>query len=188
MKIVCCGDSNTYGYDPRDFFGGRYEAQDRWVDRLGAALGCEMVNAGENGREIPRREAELRVTCDLIRSLQGDCVLVMLGTNDLLQGADANETARRMEQFLFRLQQLGVCPVLLTPPPMQVGEWTNDAALKGSRELAPLYAALAGRLRIPCFDAGKWDIPLCFDGVHFTESGHHRFAAELAEVLLLDLT
>ena len=26
-------------------------------------------------------------------------------------------------------------------------------------------------------DAGEWDIPLAFDGVHFTEEGHRRFAA-----------
>ena len=24
MQIVCFGDSNTYGYDPRGFFGDRY--------------------------------------------------------------------------------------------------------------------------------------------------------------------
>ena len=54
MKILCFGDSNTYGYDPRDFFASRYPAQDRWVDLLGNNLGCIVVNAGENGREIPR--------------------------------------------------------------------------------------------------------------------------------------
>ena len=25
MKILCFGDSNTYGYDPRGYFGGRYD-------------------------------------------------------------------------------------------------------------------------------------------------------------------
>ena len=32
MRILCFGDSNTYGYDPRGFFADRYEARDRWVD------------------------------------------------------------------------------------------------------------------------------------------------------------
>ena len=26
MKVICFGDSNTYGYDPRGYLGGRYEA------------------------------------------------------------------------------------------------------------------------------------------------------------------
>ena len=34
MKILCFGDSNTYGYDPRSYFGGQYLAQHRWVDLL----------------------------------------------------------------------------------------------------------------------------------------------------------
>ena len=34
MDIICFGDSNTYGYDPRGYFGGRYDADCRWVDIL----------------------------------------------------------------------------------------------------------------------------------------------------------
>lgn len=26
MKVICFGDSNTYGYDPRPLDGGRYDA------------------------------------------------------------------------------------------------------------------------------------------------------------------
>ena len=32
-------------------------------------------------------------------------------------------------------------------------------------------------------DAGKWDISLTYDGVHFTEQGHKAFAAGLLEEL-----
>ena len=32
MRLICFGDSNTYGYDPRSFFGGRYPG--RWTDLL----------------------------------------------------------------------------------------------------------------------------------------------------------
>ena len=59
MKILCFGDSNTYGYDPRSYFGGQYPTEHRWVDILAQKLHCKAVNAGENGREIPRREGEL---------------------------------------------------------------------------------------------------------------------------------
>ena len=34
MNVLCFGDSNTYGYDPRGYFGGRYDAGSRWVDLL----------------------------------------------------------------------------------------------------------------------------------------------------------
>lgn len=29
MNVVCFGDSNTYGYDPRSYLGGRYVADSR---------------------------------------------------------------------------------------------------------------------------------------------------------------
>ncbi len=32
-------------------------------------------------------------------------------------------------------------------------------------------------------DAGKWNISLAYDGVHFTEQGHRAFAAGLLEEL-----
>ena len=34
MNVICFGDSNTYGYDPRGYFGGRYDADSRWVDSV----------------------------------------------------------------------------------------------------------------------------------------------------------
>ncbi len=38
-NVLCFGDSNTYGYDPRSYFGGRYDADSRWVDILAAKTG-----------------------------------------------------------------------------------------------------------------------------------------------------
>ena len=39
MNIICFGDSNTYGYDPRSYLGGRYDAGSRWVDILAEETG-----------------------------------------------------------------------------------------------------------------------------------------------------
>lgn len=36
---MCFGDSNTYGYDPRGYFGDRYGAEDRWPDLLAKQTG-----------------------------------------------------------------------------------------------------------------------------------------------------
>ena len=53
MNIICFGDSNTYGYDPRSWLGGRYDAGSRWVDILASETGWTIRNMGVNGREIP---------------------------------------------------------------------------------------------------------------------------------------
>ena len=170
MRILCFGDSNTYGYDPRDFFGGQYDAC--WVD----LLGHDAINAGANGREIPAKPSPLP---------DYDLLLVMLGTNDLLQGASASEAAQRMEAFLRQLPHRERV-ILVAPPPMKRGAWVpTDALVTESIRLAEEYRAVAERLNIPFVDTRKWNIDLCFDGVHFTEAGHQTFAENLRKHLTL---
>ena len=52
MNVICFGDSNTYGYDPRSWLGGRYDAGSRWVYILTSETGWTIRNMGVNGREI----------------------------------------------------------------------------------------------------------------------------------------
>lgn len=85
MKVICFGDSNTYGYDPRDYFGGRYDAVSRWVDILATETGWTISNMGQNGREIPSAAPAFPIDTDLL--------IVMLGPNDLLQGRSREQTA-----------------------------------------------------------------------------------------------
>ena len=179
MRILCFGDSNTYGYDPRGYFGGRYDAA--WPDLLAKQTGWEVINRGANGREIPRNPY-------ILPSLKEDepvhILLVMLGTNDLLQGAAPKDAAARMEAFLC--QPLPHCRnlLLIAPPPMKRGAWVPTNALAAdSVRLAEEYRLLARKLNIPFVDTRDWNIELAFDGVHFTENGHRTFAARIAEEL-----
>ena len=181
MRILCFGDSNTYGYDPRGFFGDCYGAEDRWVDLLAKQTGHECTNAGSNGREIPRNPYALRL---LTKHTTMDIFLVMLGTNDLLQGASAKETATRMEAFLISMLPHCKKILLVAPPPMKRGAWVpTDELVTESICLAEEYRLLAEKLSIPFVDTHEWNIELTFDGVHFTEEGHHAFSNHLTEYL-----
>ena len=97
MRIICFGDSNTYGFDPRDFWEARYDAANRWVDLLAKKTACPVVNAGVNGRVIPRSSDALTMST---QNTSEDVILVMLGTNDLLEGTSSREVAAKMEKFL----------------------------------------------------------------------------------------
>lgn len=181
MRILCFGDSNTYGYDPRGFFGDRYGAQDRWVDLLASGTGHEVINAGMNGREIPRNWDVLRLLTDYAPV---DILLVMLGTNDLLQGVSAKEAASRMEIFLTHLLPYCKQILLVAPPPMKRGAWVpTDTLVAESILLAQEYQSVAEKLNIRVVDTRRWNIELTFDGVHFTENAHHTFAKRLIECI-----
>ena len=183
MRILCFGDSNTYGYDPRGFFGDRYGVEDRWVDLLAKQTGHECINAGANGREIPRNPYALRL---LTEHAPVDIFLVMLGTNDLLQGASAKATAAKMEAFLNQMLPHYKQILLVAPPPMKRGAWIpTDELVVESVRLAEEYKILAEKLNIPFVDTHLWNIELTFDGVHFTKEGHHTFAEKLGKELRL---
>lgn len=176
MNIICFGDSNTYGYDPRGYFGGRYDGDSRWVDILASETGWTVSNMGENGREIPSAAPVLPEDTDLL--------IIMLGTNDLLQGRSPEQAAEKLNRFLSGISLDRNKILLIAPPPVQLGAWVpNQQLIDDSRTFAQLCQTLAEHLGIRFADAGKWDIPLAYDGVHFTEQGHRAFAAELLEEL-----
>ena len=59
----------------------------------------------------------------------------------------------------------------------------NQQLIENSRTFARLCQTLAERIGLRFADAGKWNISLAYDGVHFTEQGHRAFAAGLLEEL-----
>ncbi|OUN08481.1 GDSL-type esterase/lipase family protein [Flavonifractor sp. An9] len=176
MNVIGFGDSNTYGYDPRSYFGGRYASDNRWVDILAAETGWTISNMGQNGREIPSAAPAFPADTDLL--------IVMLGTNDLLQGRSPEQAAERLERFLTAVP-LGRSKILLiAPPPVALGAWVPSQQLfDNSHTFARCCKALAEHLGIRFADAGRWGIPLAYDGVHFTEQGHKAFATKLLEEL-----
>jgi lysophospholipase L1-like esterase len=174
MNILCFGDSNTYGYDPRDVFGGCYDKP--WPQILAERSGWSIQNRGENGREIPLRPVSFPKNINLL--------ITMLGTNDLLQGNSVETAAQRMESFLQNIDLEKEKLLLIAPPSMKLGAWVSTQNIvEASRELTHAYHGLSQRLGIRFANADSWNIPLAFDGVHFTEDGHRTFALALDQYL-----
>ena len=181
MKILCFGDSNTYGYDPCTCLGSRYPAAHRWVEILAQKQNWQVINLGENGREIPKREAEwLRFERMLDQQKPIDLLMIMLGTNDLLQGNAPEKVAQRMESFLRYIDLEKSKILLIGPPSMQIGEWVpTEILIDASKKLNQEYKVISERVGVGFVGTETWNIPLTFDGVHFSEDGHKRFAEKL---------
>ena len=176
MNVICFGDSNTYGYDPRSYLGGRYDPNSRWVDILVEETGWTARNMGQNGWEIPSMSPNFPADTDLL--------IVMLGINDLLQGRSPKQATERLERFLSGISLDRSKILVIAPPPVKRGAWVpGQQLIDDSHTFAQLCQTLAEQLGIRFADAGKWDIPLAYDGVHFTEQGHRAFAAGLLEEL-----
>lgn len=184
-RILCIGDSNTFGHDPRSYGADRYPREVRWPGRL-AGPDREVINAGRNGECIPRRAEYPDAEALLRRSGPVDAVTVMLGTNDLLRGASVVEAGERMEGLLSFLKPRleGARLLLIAPPPMQRGSWVpTDQLAERSTRLAGVYRSVAERVGVDFADAGDWGVELIFDGVHFSPAGHAAFAEGAAAAL-----
>ena len=196
-KILCFGDSNTYGYDPADWTEGRYPAEVRWTDNLARHTAGRwiVIEEGLNGRKIPvvsysySRNMLLQL---LERTGKGGLFCVMLGTNDILSTGrpDARIPVRTMDELLRFLTEHKPCREILILAPPYIGSKPaidNDPMLyqcnEESRKMNRGFALLAEKYGVRFEDTGTWEIDLCYDQVHFSEAGHRRFAERMEEVL-----
>lgn len=177
-NILCIGDSNTYGYDPSTGFS--YPKDRIWVSMTQTAE-RKMINCGTNGLSVPAGN-ETDYYASLLRAKDPDAVIIMLGTNDILQRRSAEETAKRMDRFLSSLEYTKC--FLISPAPLQSGTWvTDEAMISESGKLKELYRSLAEKHGAVYANAGEWHPETAFDGVHLTLNGHRTFADHLKILL-----
>ena len=182
-RLLCFGDSNTYGYRPYD---GRWGREIRWTGRLQTALGEEyqVIEAGLNGRSVgsydelwPEKNGVDVISSYVKRSLPLDLLIIMLGSNDALF-AVTEDIAADMERLVVRAREaMGEqpCPILLLAPN---GGWNPDA-----RKLAPAYRKLSEKLGLLFADTGEWGAELAEDGCHLSAAGHERFFREILRLI-----
>ena len=113
MKILCFGDSNTFGYIPGR--GGRYDRHTRWPGRLQELLGSayQVIEEGLCGRttifDDPLREGRcgirmLPVVLETHNPI--DIIVVMLGTNDCksIYGATADFIGKGISKLIRQIR------------------------------------------------------------------------------------
>lgn len=110
-KVVAFGDSLTAGHGASSA-AGSYPAQ------LGARMGLEIVNLGQNGETT----TSARVRLAEVKAQNPDFVLITLGGNDLRQRLDLSETVSNLEAIFRELQETGAGVVYLSINPPMVGD------------------------------------------------------------------
>ena len=195
-RVLCYGDSNTYGYDPaRD---GRYGDDERYPMVLQNLLGdgWSVVEEGLPGRTAVFDDAITEgmnglalITPILMSHAPLDTVTIMLGTNDVKErfGANAACIAAGMERLILKAKSVDCWgtkqPNILVVAPPPIGAGFHDAVMgDGCVEKS---AGVAEQLRIICERQGVHflDAKDCefnkVDFMHLTRKGH----AQLAELL-----
>ena len=106
FRIVCFGDSNTWGYNPKT--GERFDENTRWTALLQKQLGQEyqVVECGINGRTTSfddnfrdYQNGRKGLGYSLMESKPIDLLIISLGTNDL-KFAGAVGSAKGLDSLL----------------------------------------------------------------------------------------
>ena len=186
-KLILFGDSNTYGYDPRDFLGGRYAEDERWATIVHHSLSdhFDVIEEGMNGRMLPELGYGLFTT--VIQGLSREDVFVMmLGTNDILltNHPNVDATLQRLDSILSYVSKNCLATfILIAPPYISALDQEMQLYHDCSVEMNEGYMKLAKAHKIKAIDAGSWNIEMGYDGVHFSIEGHKKFSEFLLKSL-----
>lgn len=198
-SVLCYGDSNTWGYDPRS--QERYARKERWTGILAEELGAGfmVIEEGLNGRTTVwddplggyKNGREYLEPC-LESHRPVDLVILFLGTNDLKArfSLTPRDIALGVSVLAALVSRSAAGPgggppllLLLAPPPVcdcaGLSESFSGAPEK-SRRLAGCFQEVAEEHFCQFLDTGGHIRSSGVDGIHL-DTGEHR---KLAEALL----
>lgn len=124
-KIVCLGDSFTYGYPG--------ETEDAWPRHVADSLSAEVINSGKVHQN----------TSDLLKRYEDDVlahepgrVVIFAGVGDALRGISLEEYQGDLIELVEKAEADGIRPILALPVPFPGTEELN----KAYREWESTYA------------------------------------------------
>lgn len=202
-RILCYGDSNTYGHDPKDC--SRLDG--RWTKQLAKILGSdyEIIEEGLCGRTTVfddhfeyglNGKAMLEPVIKTHRPL--DLIILMLGTNDmqLQHGMTAMRISHGVESLIKLMKNPmlyngdKVPQILVVSPPLIDISIENSffseiyggkRAVDISKSLAPHIEAVAKLHNTHFIDAAKYAKPSPLDGIHMDSDNHKKLAEAFAD-------
>ena len=200
-RIICFGDSNTWGYNPTN--GSRYDENTRWPMVLQKLLGDEyqIIEEGQNGRTIANADPwEWGCKCGMDYILPMveshkpfDLLIIMLGSNDLKAKfhLPAGDIAGSLQNMLMKTvsylkYQCGIQPKILIVSPPYLGDdlassgfapfFDVESAIDNSKHLSYWYELVAKQFECDFFDASTVCKAGNVDCLHLMEEGHKDLA------------
>lgn len=202
-RILCFGDSNTYGYKPDG--SGRFDENIRWTARVQQRLGEEyqIIEEGLCGRtsifqdELRADRRGVDIVGTLVESHNPiDIFVVMLGTNDCKTKykATSKAIANGVEQVIKQAQAraseemkiLVISPIILGKG---VGEEGYDIEFdlhseEVSAGLPAEYEKMAKENHFYYLVASEYAASSVTDREHLDEEGHEKLADAIYHKLM----
>ena len=198
-KILCYGDSNTFGFNPKD--GSRFDENSRWSGILKKNLEneFEVIEEGLNNRtgfvDNPDgfNHSGLRYFPELLEKFTDVEILILaLGTNDLQ--FRYNIDFQVIEQGLLELINLAIekgivtilIPSVVLDSRVLRGPFSyqfDETSTIKSHQMSKIYKRIAQNTKSFYFDFNSFVKTSDFDGLHYDEKAHKIIAQKLSEYI-----
>ena len=192
MRILCYGDSNTWGWVPningysKDAIISQYAKEDCWWYTL-SKTNEVFVNGlpgrciSHNNRWVKNSNATETIADDLKDYTNLDLIIVLLGTNDCKSeyGSTAEEITKSLQMLLRKIKEITHSQIVVISPAIirentKITRKYYIGAENKSKKLESLYYELSKQEGY-LFVSGK-DLEIGEDGEHLTKVGHKKLS------------
>ena len=198
-RILCFGDSNTYGFIPEN--AGRYDRNTRWTGVLANLLvgKCEIVEAGCNNRTcIADNSDGVEFTgykiLPKILNISFDIVILSVGTNDLQSSYDITlDELKKGMDFLISITKLNAPNaeiILLSPAKLRQNVLNsffaskfNIFSIEKSKHFPEIYKDISQKQKCFFIDLNEIVEVSSVDGLHFSAQAHEKIAFKIYSVI-----
>ena len=198
-KILCYGDSNTFGYNPVD--ASRFDEKTRWTALLQENLGsdyeiieegmCDRTGIADNDKGF-LFSAQRHFPKMITKVKDIDLLILAIGTNDLQFKYDL--TVHQFENGLEKLivtAKNHVRRILLIPPVVLndnilEGNFNfqfNSTSISKSKKVGKIYKKLSNIYGLNYFDINDFVKPSNADGLHYDSEGHKIISTKLSDYI-----
>ena len=203
IRILCYGDSNTWGYVPningysKNAKMSKYQEKDCWwfglnknstlfVDGL-----CGRSIANEN-KWLKNRNATKTICDDLKKYKNLDLIVVQLGTNDCKSeyNNSSEQIADNLKLLLQKIKEITKAKIaIISPAPIEENNLLTQkyyvGAQQKSKQLDGLFKVLAQQNDYVFISGANLEVGE--DGEHLTHLGHKQLKQRVEEAMKKEL-
>lgn len=198
-KVLCFGDSNTYGYNPES--GARYPSSIRWTGVLAELLGSgyKVIEAGANNRtcftdSIDGTESTGYKILPKFLDSGLSSIIFAIGINDVQKfyRPTKEDIENGIEMFIDKAKS--ICPqskIILASPSSMTEDILKGGfsvlfdkiSVEKSELIRLIYEKTAKRKNCIFADLSKIATVSPLDGLHYSPDGHKKIAQYFFEIL-----
>ena len=195
-KILCFGDSNTYGYIPA--CGKRFDKDSRWPGILQKLCGSEIqiIEAGCNNRtafcDNPDgvMQTGYKILPEFLK-LKPDIVILFIGVNDLQ--FQYNPSAKEIEIGLTKIiEQIDTKNIFIIAPPLldenvlknYFAFQFDKTSVEKSSLMYEIFKTIAQQENCIFIDINQHVKVSSKDGLHFEQKDHQKIAELIYTTML----